>query len=229
MSARSLWALHIGAHPRRLPGVNLQIVPLAITMMAGPQIMSSIIFVTHPKPLRVSAAFLAGVTIATAAGVLLAVGIANLLADRIDLGGSSDKGSLGTIIQVALVALLVVAAVKNYLGRETVEPPKWLGKLQNADPKKAFRTGLLLILLMPSDIVIMLTVGMNLEHNNSPWVDALPFIAATVLVAALPLLTYILFRRRAEKMMPRVRDWMNTNSWLVNIIVCGIFIALILV
>jgi ribulose 1,5-bisphosphate synthetase/thiazole synthase len=29
--------------------------------------------------------------------------------------------------------------------------------------------------------------------------------------------------------MPRVRDWMNTNSWLVNIIVCGIFIVLILV
>jgi threonine/homoserine/homoserine lactone efflux protein len=135
---------------------------------------------------------------------------------------------LGTIIQLALVALLIVAAVKNYLGRETVEPPKWLGKLQNAEPKKAFRTGLLLILLMPSDIVIMLTVGMNLEHNNSSWVDALPFIGATLLVAALPLLTYILFRRRARTAMPRVRDWMNTNSWLVNIIVCGIFIVLVL-
>jgi hypothetical protein len=28
--------------------------------------------------------------------------------------------------------------------------------------------------------------------------------------------------------MPKVRDWMNSNSWLVNIIVCGVFIALIL-
>jgi hypothetical protein len=28
--------------------------------------------------------------------------------------------------------------------------------------------------------------------------------------------------------MPKVRDWMNTHSWLVNIIVCGVFIALIL-
>ena len=27
--------------------------------------------------------------------------------------------------------------------------------------------------------------------------------------------------------MPKVRDWMNSNSWLVNIIVCGVFIALI--
>jgi hypothetical protein len=50
----------------------------------------------------------------------------------------------------------------------------------------------------------------------------------TVLIAALPILAYLLFRRRAEAAMPKVRDWMNANSWLVNIIVFGIFIILIL-
>jgi small neutral amino acid transporter SnatA (MarC family) len=44
--------------------VNSQIIPLAITMMAGPQIMTAIIFVTHPTPLRVSLAFLVGVAAA---------------------------------------------------------------------------------------------------------------------------------------------------------------------
>lgn len=47
-------------------------------------------------------------------------------------------------------------------------------------------------------------------------------------IAALPLLAYLLFRRRAEEAMPKVRDWMNDNSWLVNIIVLGIFVYLIL-
>ena len=28
--------------------------------------------------------------------------------------------------------------------------------------------------------------------------------------------------------MPKVRDWMNTNSWLVNIIVYVVFIFLVL-
>jgi hypothetical protein len=51
---------------------------------------------------------------------------------------------------------------------------------------------------------------------------------ATVLVAALPLLLYLLFHRRAQRLMPKVRDWMNTNSWLVNIIVYVVFILLIL-
>jgi Sap-like sulfolipid-1-addressing protein len=208
--------------------MNLQILPLAITMMAGPQIMSAIIFVTHPKPIRVSVAFLAGVAAATSVGVLIALGVADLLGDQVSLGDSSDAGSIGNIIQYALVALLIAGALKNYLGRATAEPPKWLGQLMTADPRKALKTGLLLIFLMPSDIVIMLTVGMNLANNELTWAHALPFIGATLVVAALPLIAFVLFRRRAERIMPRVRDWMNANSWLVNIIVCGIFLALIL-
>jgi threonine/homoserine/homoserine lactone efflux protein len=203
--------------------MNLQILPLAITMMAGPQIMAAIIFVTAPKALRVSVPFLAGVAIATTVGVIITTTIASLLS----LGDPSASGSSGNIIQYVLVGLLVALAIKNYVGRETAEPPRWLSALQSADVKRAFMTGLLVILLMPSDIIIMLTVGTNLAQNNAGLVAALPFIGATVLVAALPLLFFVLFHRRAQQFMPKVRDWMNTHSWLVNIIVCGVFIALI--
>jgi threonine/homoserine/homoserine lactone efflux protein len=204
--------------------MNLQILPLAITMMAGPQIMAAIIFVTAPKALRVSVPFLAGVAIATTVGVIITTTIASLLS----LGDPSDSGSSGNIIQYVLVGLLVALAIKNYVGRETAEPPRWLGALQQADARRAFITGLLVILLMPSDIIIMLTIGTNLAQNNAGLVAALPFIGATILVAALPLLFFVLFHRRAQQFMPKVRDWMNNNSWLVNIIVCGVFIALIL-
>jgi uncharacterized protein involved in cysteine biosynthesis len=80
---------------------------------------------------------------------------------------------------------------------------------------------------MPSDIIIMMTVGVNLAHNDAGLAAAVPFIAATALVAALPVLAYLLFRRHAQRLMPRVRDWMNANSWLVNIIAYVVFIALI--
>jgi threonine/homoserine/homoserine lactone efflux protein len=204
--------------------MNLQILPLAITMMAGPQIMAAIIFVTAPKALRISLPFVAGVAIATTVGVAITTFLASLLS----LGDPSDSGSTGHIIQYVLVGLLVALALKNYLGRETAEPPKWLGALQQADARRAFITGLLVILLMPSDLIIMMTVGTNLAQNNAGLLAALPFIGATVLVAALPLLFFLLFHRRAQQFMPKVRDWMNNNSWLVNIIVCGVFIALIL-
>src|SRR5215216_2442396 len=208
--------------------MNLQILPLAITMMAGPQIMSALIFITASKPLKLSIAFLAGVVIAVTAGVTITFTLASLLANSISLGDSSDSGSLGNIIQYLLVGLLVFLAIKSYVRRETTEPPRWLGTLQNAKPTTAFKTGLLLLSVFPSDFVILLTVGVNLAHSNASLLAAVPFVAATIFIAALPVLAYLLFRRRAQRAMPKVRDWMNTNSWLVNVIVYVIFILLIL-
>ena len=205
-----------------------QVLPLAVTMMAGPQIMSAIIFVTHRDAVRVSAMFLAGVLTATVAGLAIADGLASLLGSGIDLGDSDDSGSTGNVLQLALVVLLVAAAIRNYVNRETVQPPAWLGKLQEASPSQAFKTGLLVILLMPSDVIIMLTVGVNLETAGESLAAALPFIGATLLIAALPLLGYLLFHRRAVRAMPSIRDWMRDNAWLVNVIVLGIFVVLIL-
>lgn len=102
--------------------------------------------------------------------------------------------------------MLVVASVRAYLGRETAEPPEWLGRLQDAGPGQAFRLGVLLVLLMPSDLVITLTTGVHLESEGLPFAAALPFVALTAAIAALPVAFYLLFRRRAIALMPRVRD-----------------------
>jgi Sap-like sulfolipid-1-addressing protein len=208
--------------------MSLAVLPLAITMNAGPQIMSALIFVTASKPLKLSAYFMAGVVIAVSVGVTITFTLASVLGGSISLGDPSDSGSLGNIIQYVLVGLLVILSIRSYLTRETSEPPRWLGAMQNAKPTTAFLAGLLLLSIFPSDFVILITVGTNLAQNNSSLVGALPFVAATILIAALPMLSYLLFRRRAQRLMPKVRDWMNTNSWLVNIIVYVIFILLIL-
>jgi hypothetical protein len=197
-------------------------------MNAGPQIMSAIIFVTANKPLRLSAYFLTGVVIAVTLGVTVTYTLATVLGNSVSLGDSSDSGSLGNLIQYLLVGLLVYLSIKNYVNRETIEPPRWLGALQNAGPRTAFTTGLLLLSVFPSDFIVLMTVGVNLAQNNASLLGALPFVAATILISALPVLSYLMFRRRAEVAMPKVRDWMNKNSWLVNIIVYVVFILLIL-
>ncbi|WP_067451951.1 GAP family protein [Actinomadura macra] len=207
--------------------MDLQILPLAITMMAGPQIMSAIILVTTRRPVRVSLAFLLGVAVAVTVGVTVTRGIFALVGGDDSIGGHGS-GSVEKIVQIALVILLIAAALKNYVKRETIEPPHWLGTLMDADPRKALTTGFLVIVLMPSDIVVMLTVGAHLDQHDLGVGGALPFIAATVLIAALPLLVLVLFHRRAVRVMPAVRTWMNTHSWLINIICCLVFIALIL-
>src|SRR5215218_10424796 len=208
--------------------MSLAVLPLAITMNAGPQIMSALIFVTASKPLKLSAYFMAGVVVAVTAGVTITFTLASVLGGSISLGDPSDSGSIGNIIQYVLVGLLVILSIRSYLTRATSEPPRWLGAMQNASPSTAFLAGLLLLSVFPSDFVVLITVGVNLAQSNSPLLAALPFVATTILIAALPMLSYLLFRRRAEVLMPKVRDWMNTNSWLVNIIVYIVFILLIL-
>jgi Sap, sulfolipid-1-addressing protein len=186
--------------------------------------MTAILFVTHPTPIRVSVAFLIGVS----AAMVLGTTIFYLLGSTIDLGDPSDQGSTGTIIQLVLVGVLVLLAIFVYRHRENSEPPKWLGGLLEASTMKALLIGFVLIAVMPTDIISMLTVGVNLQQNDSSLVGAIPFWLLTLLIAASPLLLYLLFRKRAQTAMPKVRDWMGTHSWLVNIIVIGIFIFLIL-
>jgi hypothetical protein len=207
--------------------MSLAVIPLAITMNAGPQIMSAIIFVTAPKALKLSAYFLTGVVIAVTVGVTVTYTLATVFGNSVSLGDPSNGGSLGNIIQYVLVGLLVFLSIKSYVNRETSEPPRWLGAMQNAKPTTAFLAGLLLLSVFPSDLVILMTVGINLAQNDASLLGAVPFVAATILIAALPVLSYLLFHRRAVRAMPKVRDWMNTHSWLVNIIVYVIFILLI--
>ena len=208
--------------------LSLQVLPLAVTMIIGPGLVADIILVTALRPVRLCLAFIVGVSIAVTVGVLITSTLATLLDSAVSLGDASSSGSIGKIIQYLIVGLLIVRSIQAYARRKTSEQPGWMGALQNADGKLAFKMGLLLIFLMPSDIAIMITVGVNLAHNDAGLLAALPFIAATVLVAALPLLFYLLFRRRAQRVMPSVRNWMNTHSWLVNIVVYVVFIVIIL-
>src|ERR671910_3509513 len=99
--------------------MSTAILPLAVTMMAGPQEMTAIIFVTHPNPAKVSLAFLAGVT----AAMVLGTTTFYLLAGTVDLGDPSDTGSSGTIIQLVLAGVLALLALRTYRHRATIEPP----------------------------------------------------------------------------------------------------------
>ncbi len=205
---------------------SLKVLPLAITMMAGPQFVSSLILITTARAVPTSLAFVAGVATAVTAGTALTTWLAGLLPPDPLVSGSG--GSLSTLIQYGLVALLLGYAIWNWTHRKTAEPPKWLGSLMSAGPRQGFRTGFLLIAFFPSDVVVMCVVGLGLGRGGAGFGAAVPFLLATTLIAALPLLAYLLFRRRAARVMPAIRDWTNDHGWLLNIVVCLFFMVLIL-
>lgn len=117
--------------------MDLHVLPLAITMMAGPQIISSIIFVTRESgAVKLSLAYVGAIFLATCLGTLTCFGLANLLGNAVDLTSDGEGSAAAKTIQIALVGLLIARALAVYRGRAGSEPPKWLGTLQTATPRR---------------------------------------------------------------------------------------------
>lgn len=199
------------------------VLPLAFVMIAGPQIISAVFFATSESWGSSSAAYVVGALLS----ITLVVTVAFLFAGAVgDEGGSEDSGLSG--VDYAILALLAFAMFHTFRGRHDTEPPKWMGKLQEATPKFAFVLGFLLLGFFPSDLVTSLTVGGHLANDGDPWWYALPFVLLTILFLALPALLVVALGQRAKATLPKVREWMNTNSWIVSEFVLAFFIVIIL-
>jgi hypothetical protein len=190
---------------------------MAFVMIAGPQILSAIFLATSEDWRRNSIAYVAG----AALSITATVAAAYFLAD-----GARQDGQSSDAVYVVILLLLVIAAVLTYLKREESEPPKWMGKLQAATPGFSFKLGILLLGVFPTDILTSAAVGSYLGNHGDPWWHGLPFVALTVFLLALPLLLIFAFRDRAQAFLPKARDWMNDNSWIVSEIVIGLFIVI---
>jgi threonine/homoserine/homoserine lactone efflux protein len=198
--------------------VNIaKLLPMAFVMIAGPQILSAIFLATSENWRRNSAAYLAGAALSITAIVSIAffAGI-----------GSSDAGASSDALEIVVLVLLVFAALHVFLTRKTAEPPKWMGKLQTASPRFSFRLGFLLLGVFPTDILTSVAVGGYLAAQDDPWWHYLPFVLLTLLFLALPAILLLVFGQRAQAFLPKARDWMNSNSWVVSEIVIGLFIVI---
>jgi len=138
----------------------------------------------------------------------------------------SGQGTVKTVIDWLIIALFLFLMVRTYRRRKDTTTPKWMGRLQTADPGFSFRLGLLLFLAMPTDTLTMFTVGASLTRHGQPWWHGLPFVLVTLLLVGLPLLDLLLLGKRGEDLLPKVRDWMTNNSWVISEIVLVFFLAL---
>ena len=194
-----------------------KVIPLAFVMIAGPQILSAIFLATSENWRKNSAAFVAG----AALSVTTIVTLGFLLAT-----GARDQGASNTTLDIIIIVLLVAAAIHTFLTRKTSKPPTWMGRLEEAKPKGSFKLGFLLLGIFPTDILTSFAVGSTVARNDDAWWAILPFVVTTLLFLALPSLFLLIVGERAQKALPKVRDWMNDNSWVISEIVFGLFIVL---
>jgi Sap, sulfolipid-1-addressing protein len=197
---------------------QLQILPLALIMVMGPQILTAIFLVTSREPAKNSITMLLGVLVAASLSILIWFGLYDIL------NINPPSGSGPSTADYVVAGLLALAGIHTFLGRGNASVPKWMTALQEAEPKRAFGLAFLLILLMPTDIVAVISTVHWLHDGHLDVLHAWPLVAATLVLMALPIAAYLLLGRRAREAMPGIRDWLTTNAWLVNIIVIVYFI-----
>jgi Sap-like sulfolipid-1-addressing protein len=198
-----------------------QILPLSFVMIAGPQIISSFFFATSKHWAVNSLSYIGG----AAVSVTTVTTIAYFGAKGGKSAGGGGSGT-DTTLDWIILALLLVLIARVFMTRKTSEPPKWMGKLQDATPKLALSLGLLLLGIFPTDILTSITAGFHVARQNDPWWQILPFIAVTLTFLGGPALGVVLLGNRAHIVLPKVRDWMNDNSWVVSEIVLVFFVAI---
>lgn len=198
----------------------LTVLPMAVVMSAGPQIVTATFLATSQNPRRNSLAFLTAVGVATTIGVTIFFLLGSGLA------GEQDDGK--SWLDWLIVALLVFLVIWVFLKRNEAEPPKWMGRLERADARFAAKIGFLLYMAMPTDLISMASVGAYLARQGEPWWHCLGFVILTVAVAGMPLMALLLMGQRAERTLPKIRQWMNDNSWIVNEAVLLFFLVMAL-
>jgi hypothetical protein len=194
---------------------------MAFVMVAGPQIVTATMLATSTRAKASSAAFLAGVAAATTVGLT----VFYLLASAVH-PDPSESTSGSNLVNLIAIALLLLLAGLTFRNRKTAHPPAWMSKLQDATPGFALRIGFVLFIAMPTDLITMFTVSNLLAHASDPWWHTLLFMALTVLLAGIPLIVLLAMGHRAETVLPKVREWITTNSWIVNEIVIALFLVI---
>jgi hypothetical protein len=71
-------------------------------------------------------------------------------------------------------------------------------------------------------------VGTYLAVQDAPLWYYLVFLALTLLLLGLPGLLVLILGERAEQFLPKARDWMNANSWIVNELVLALFVGIVI-
>jgi hypothetical protein len=194
-------------------------------MNLGPQIITAIVVITGQKPVKKSLIYLAGIAIAIAAVGFAAFLIFNFVNEG---GTSSGQSTASSALDYVFAGLLAVLGIWVFTQRKKAQKPKWMASVQDASSKRIFTMGLLLYSFFPSDFVVLLTVGQYMAKNKMHYYSIFPFFALTLLIAAIPLLSFLLFKKRAERVMPRIQTWLDSNGWVINEVVIVFFIVMLL-
>lgn len=198
-----------------------EILPFAFGVFASPlPVIVAILMLFTARPRVTSLAYVAtwvaGVTAVTVVFTLLA----GVLEQR------DQPPGWFTWLRVALGLLLLVTAVRQWLGRSAKDAPDWLAKITQAEPAQAARFGLVMSAGNPKELLMALPAGLAVGSSDVGVPAAAGAIAVFVAVGAasvaLPVLVFLLGGQSSLERLTLARDALQRHNAAVTSVVLGV-------
>jgi cytochrome c biogenesis protein CcdA len=143
--------------------------------------------------------------------------------------GDSEPGVIVFTLLTVLGIVFLITAYKKWLREEDPDapPPKWLAKMDELTPLKAFGIGFAFLLIAVKFWVLTLSaIAIIDEARLGPSAGAIAFLVF-ILLAQLPLLLLILVKlilpKQATRFLETFSDWLNRHNRVILIAVSLIF------
>ncbi|NNL15983.1 MAG: hypothetical protein HKO81_05010 [Flavobacteriaceae bacterium] len=202
---------------------DIAILPLALTVMLGPQILVGMLLITRKDPIKSSLVYSLAILSTLILTTYLYYSLVKITGLHLASVGSRP------MIKPFLIALFIFLIIRSILNRNKItEPPKWMKGVLSASLSKIFIIGLCLIAFMPTDVAVTFTVGSLLNSESIPFVSAWPFFGAVLLISFLPLTIYFSLGSNGSKYLEKINNWLNTHGFVINVVVLIFFIFLLL-
>jgi hypothetical protein len=207
-SVTSRWFLNT----RRIGGLFLQILPLAIVCALSPwAIVAVILMLASDRPSN-SIAWLAGWTLSTFGIGLLVV----FFFGGYDFSSATTPTTAASVIQVLLGVLLLLAAARFWSRRpartgQTPKEPGWMTRIGQMKPLWAFLIGGFWINTALVVAAAVDTLRADLSNGESIAVFAAFSLVTASVQGALILYAYVVPKRAAVG-LKRIREWIARNQ-----------------
>jgi len=195
------------------------VLPLAFGVAISPIPIAAVIVMLMTPGARVNAPlFLAAwMSSLTLIGVVvfLLPGLETLRGDPTTLAGAL-RGCLGL--------LLVGLAVRQWRSRpgpeEPVPTPLWMARLDGFGPAKAAGLAVLLTAAHPKNLPLAVAAAATIDESRlapaQQAIELLAFVALASTSIAIPVLSFMLLGRAADRQLARVKDWLVARNAVVT-------------
>jgi threonine/homoserine/homoserine lactone efflux protein len=210
-----------------------EILPYALGIAISPiPVIAAILMLLSPKARVTSVGFLLG----WLTGIVLAVTVFVLLSSVLPDTGDDGSQPVKAVIHLVLGALLLLLAVRQWLGRPKAgeEPalPKWMQAIDRIRFATAFGLGFLLSAINPKNLLMAAAAGVAVGSAALATGEVVVVIAVFTVIAAstvlVPVVAYLIASARLRGPLDALRTWLaKENAVIMAVLLLVIGVSLI--